>query len=125
MQLSKRLSVGDMWAHLGTKLGLYTSEELYMRKNQHGGDHGAEVLQRWRDSRKNFQHLISALHELRLDVLAQKIEEIAAGSTPVSAATPLHSSPIVEKKVREHLKYLVYVYLGLNTSEFSLIFSNF
>ena len=105
MNLSKRLLVNNQWAQLGTKLGLYTSDELYMRTNQMSGDHGHEVLQRWRESKLTFRHLTDALHQLRLDLFAQKIEEIAAGSTPVSARTPLHSSPIVEKKVRIKVRF--------------------
>ena len=102
LQLSKRLSVNDLWANLGTKLGLYTTEELFLKKNQLSGEHGAEVLQRWRESRKTFQDLINALNELHLNTLAMRVEEIAAGSTPVSTGpTPMHTSPMVEKKVRE------------------------
>ena len=100
MNLSIRLSANYQWAQLGTSLGLYTPEELRTRRSHgHPSDYGQEVLQRWRESRLTFSHLIDGLHELRLHTLAMKIEELVPEYTPVSHAdSPL--PPYVEKKVR-------------------------
>ncbi len=74
---AKKLSMNDYWTKVGAKLNLLSSYDISnLFSSQNASGNGAEVLQRWVESRLTVPDLLTALRapDVRLDALASDIE---------------------------------------------------